>query len=165
MTSQRMILCLGPHRSGTSTVAAALGMLGAELALPDIYANAENTKGFFEQPEVLAFDEKLLAALDGAWDAPDFDCAAALAKCADAEALAAEAVQLIQRLFGGAAVAAMKDPRQCILVAVLGAGAATGGVRRSGVRSCAARSGRGGGQPADTGNSESRILRDWPQFG
>ncbi len=116
MAQPRLILCLGPHRSGTSTVTAALGALGAHLALVDVYANAENAKGFFEQPEVLEFDEALLAELAGAWDVASFDCRAAMAGWAAAAEWQDRAVALVQRLYAGHAVSALKDPRQAVLL-------------------------------------------------
>jgi len=118
MTIRRMILCLGPHRSGTSACAAGLEALGADLALPGNYANSENARGFFEQPEIVDFDDRLLAALGGAWDAPLFDCAAATARAPEGqlETLKAEARALISRLYGHGRIAAMKDPRLCLLL-------------------------------------------------
>ena len=39
---RKLIVVLGPHRSGTSLCTAALESLGAELRLPDYYTNEEN---------------------------------------------------------------------------------------------------------------------------
>ena len=70
----RMILCLGPHRSGTSMVAAALQSLGAELAIAQDRVSDENPRGFFEQPEIVAFNDALLSVLGASWDSPTFEC-------------------------------------------------------------------------------------------
>ena len=44
----RLVLCVGPHRSGTSLTAAALQVIGAELRLTDAHADQENPRGYFE---------------------------------------------------------------------------------------------------------------------
>ena len=113
-----MILCLGPHRTGTSAVTAAIAALGADLGFASVYANEENQKGFFEHPDLIALNEKVLAALSGAWDAPAFDGRQALA-LADPGLVAGlhdEAVAFLTRVFSGSDLAVLKDPRLCVLL-------------------------------------------------
>ncbi len=113
-----MILCLGPHRTGTSAVTAAIAALGADLGFASVYANEENQKGFFEHPDLIVLNEKVLGALGGAWDAPAFDGGQALA-LADPGLVAGlqdEAVAFLDRVFAGSDLAVLKDPRLCVLL-------------------------------------------------
>ena len=75
---RKFIFVLGPHRSGTSLCASGLEALGAELRIASNFSNAENPKGFFEQREVVEFNERLLEGLGGSWDSPLFDGGAVL---------------------------------------------------------------------------------------
>ena len=112
-----MILCLGPHRTGTSAVTAAIAALGADLGFDAAYSNEENQKGFFEHDGVLALNERLLARLGGSWDAPAFVGRAAIAQAgAGLDDLAAEAVSLLARDFATSDLAVLKDPRLCLLL-------------------------------------------------
>ena len=112
---KKLIVVLGPHRSGTSLCAAALECLGAELCLPEQYSNEENQKGFFEHPEIVAFNDRLLAHLGGAWDNPQFDGPAVIAKT-DLMQWRIEASRLFEEVYGAAQIVAIKDPRLCQLL-------------------------------------------------
>ena len=118
--TRRFVLCLGPHRSGTSMVAAALNALGAELAVAENRASTENRKGFFEHPEIVAFNEALLAHLGTSWDSPVFDGAAALAaaglESGGLDDRIDEGAALVTRLGADAPLIATKDPRLCLLL-------------------------------------------------
>ncbi len=112
-----MILCLGPHRSGTSAVTAAIAVLGADLGFAPIYANFENKNGFFEHPELIALNERLLRALGGAWDSASFNGARAIAAAgAQLDPLRAEANLFLKTHFSGVDCAVLKDPRLCLLL-------------------------------------------------
>ena len=113
--TKKMIVVLGAHRSGTSLCAAAVECLGADLGMDTLYANVENRKGFFEHPQVVQFNDRLLQTLGGSWDNPLFDGPEAISH-ADLTAWRLEASQLITRLFGDIDVAALKDPRMCQLI-------------------------------------------------
>jgi hypothetical protein len=60
------------HRSGTSVVAGALGLIGVSLGRPDrlLKPGPDNPKGYFEIQEIVQLDDELLAHLGGAWDQP-----------------------------------------------------------------------------------------------
>ncbi|MCA7989261.1 hypothetical protein LGM63_01210 [Burkholderia cepacia] len=63
-----LIVVLGMHRSGTSTLTRATAVLGAEFGsnlMPAIPGN--NDKGFFEDLDVVALNEELLHAAGGDW--------------------------------------------------------------------------------------------------
>ena len=118
----RMILCLGPHRSGTSMVAAALQSLGAELAIAQDRVSDENPRGFFEQPEIVAFNDALLSVLGASWDSPTFECERALQAAGldegTLDGLIDDGAALLRRLFAAAPMAAVKDPRICRLLPI-----------------------------------------------
>jgi hypothetical protein len=129
---RRLVLCVGPHRSGTSVTAAALQALGAELRLPRLHANFENPKGFYEHSGVVVLNEEILADLGGSWDTPTFDGRAALASGSAGRARVEQwierAAELIRRILGDASLAAVKDPRICILAPIWIEAAARAGV-------------------------------------
>ena len=60
------------HRSGTSMVAHVLHECGLYLGPEDalLSASAENPDGYWENTHIVAFNDSLLEALGGAWDAP-----------------------------------------------------------------------------------------------
>lgn len=116
MTARRkLVVVLGPHRSGTSVCAAAVAAMGAYMGEQLAYFNAENPKGFFEHPELIAFNDRLLAALGGAWDNPLFDASNAI-QSADLGEFQTEAVALLHDVLGEALFVAIKDPRLCQLL-------------------------------------------------
>ena len=111
----RAILVLGMHRSGTSAVAGALQYCGVELGSDLMAPGVDNPKGFWEHAGVVAIHDRLLAALDRAWNDPR-----ALPdgwKKADAAIAAAiELEDLLRTEFGAAQLWAVKDPRLCRLL-------------------------------------------------
>ena len=113
--SKQLILVIGPHRSGTSLCTAAIECMGAQLRLPEQYANQENIKGFFEHPDIVEFNDSLLRFLGGSWDNPLFDGRAGIAS-ANLEEWEARACKLFTGIFGSAETAAIKDPRLCQLL-------------------------------------------------
>lgn len=63
-----LVVVLGMHRSGTSALTRALTVLGVELGETLLPANPEiNAKGFWEDTEIVAFNDRLLAALGLNW--------------------------------------------------------------------------------------------------
>lgn len=117
MNPKRMILCLGPHRTGTSAVTAAIAALGADLGFAAAYANEENRKGFFEHDSLLALNETLLARLGGTWDAPTFQGKSAIAGAGHAlDDLRDAAKAWLVKDFAASTVAVLKDPRLCLLL-------------------------------------------------
>ena len=111
---KKLIVVLGPHRSGTSLCAAALESLGADLRLPAHYTNDENPRGFFEHPDIVDFNESLLNHLGGSWDNPLFYGPTAILDANLCE-WRARAGRLFEAIYGDVEVAAIKDPRFCQL--------------------------------------------------
>lgn len=66
--AKRLVVVLGMHRSGTSAAARALQALGIDLGdrlePPDAAVNA---KGYFEDMDLVALDDEMLAAVDRDW--------------------------------------------------------------------------------------------------
>lgn len=57
---KRLVMVAGAGRSGTSTVAGALSMLGLHLPQPEVPADETNPRGFFESQWVVDFHKELL---------------------------------------------------------------------------------------------------------
>jgi O-antigen biosynthesis protein len=111
----RGIVVLGMHRSGTSALAGALRLVGADLGRNLMPATAFNPEGHFEHAEVVAHDERLLEALGSRWD----DLRPLPGRWWERRALAgldAERRELLRREFGASGLWAIKDPRMCRLL-------------------------------------------------
>ncbi len=113
--SQRLVVVLGMHRSGTSVLARALQVLGIELGDRLMPASADNPRGYWEDLEVVAINERVLAALSKDWRSP---------KALDAEQwhsaalepIASEAEQLLKSRLEQYPQWGCKDPRMCMLL-------------------------------------------------
>ncbi|HBO8103062.1 TPA: sulfotransferase [Pseudomonas aeruginosa] len=67
-TNQPIVVVLGMHRSGTSTVTRALQTVGVSLGDRLMPADpGNNDKGFFEDLDIVNFNERLLSAVGHAW--------------------------------------------------------------------------------------------------
>jgi hypothetical protein len=103
------------HRSGTSAVARALGLLGAELGRDLLPAREDNVKGFWENAAFVRLHEQLLARLGLRWHdvaAPPPGWYAGPDATGFRRALAAE----LDAQVGTAPLAAVKDPRMSLFV-------------------------------------------------
>src|SRR5436190_21450336 len=60
VNDKRLVLVTGAGRSGTSTMAGALHLLGHHLPRPVLQANESNPKGFFESRWPVRFHKRLL---------------------------------------------------------------------------------------------------------
>lgn len=58
---RRFVLVTGAGRSGTSTIAGALNMLGIHLPLPSLRTNRSNPKGFYESKWAIEFHQRVMA--------------------------------------------------------------------------------------------------------
>jgi|GEM_PF-400659 len=105
-------IVLGMHRSGTSALAGALQGLGVVLGETLYGANEFNPRGYFEDTQIVAFDELLLAQLGSRWDAilppQEEDFANTRTKVDDG-------VQLLRKIFSQHTHWGFKDPRMCVL--------------------------------------------------
>lgn len=64
---RRLIVVVGMHRSGTSSVTRALKVLGADLGTHFLPAGAGNEKGYWEDADIQALNVEILAVLDSDW--------------------------------------------------------------------------------------------------
>ena len=116
--SQRAILVLGMHRSGTSPTTRVLNLLGASLGtrlMPPVPNN--NERGFWENLDAFDIDERLLGEIGRWWhdvrEVPDDWLESAAASRAQAAI-----VPFIQAEFAASPLWAVKDPRICRLAPV-----------------------------------------------
>ncbi len=109
------LIVLGMHRSGTSALAGALSILGADLGEPLMKPrDGENTRGYFEHLEIYDFHQRLLRQLMVTWDdlrSPRFEPGDPLFA-----QLRTELKGIVRRNFAGTRPWAVKDPRACRFV-------------------------------------------------
>jgi hypothetical protein len=111
----QFVLVIGPHRSGSSLVAAGLHSLGVNLGNQFIAPNEDNPKGFFEDEEIVRFNDRLLRNMNLSWDSFGFVWEM------DFNTLKLQpyynaAVALVLQRFDGVGAAGLKDPRFCLLL-------------------------------------------------
>ncbi|WP_427184290.1 glycoside hydrolase family 99-like domain-containing protein [Bordetella bronchialis] len=110
------VIVLGMHRSGTSAVTRGLEVLGVQLGDNLHPSGADNPKGFWEDKDCLALNERLLASVGSAydrlglvsWDLPSHDPAIT--------GYAAEAEALIRKKLDTGTYWGFKDPRTARLL-------------------------------------------------
>ena len=103
---------LGMHRSGTSSVAGALALLGATPPQTLMGPAADNPSGFWESEVLMAFNDEILARAGSSWD--DWrPLDPAVFSGEEGAALRARAVQKLHEEFGDAETIVLKDPRIC----------------------------------------------------
>lgn len=110
MNRKRVIAVLGMHRSGTSTIAKGLEVLGVDLGDRLHAAGPDNPTGFWEDEDLLQVNIKLLHELGLEWDSFSSLPIGWERSAAYAEARAAAGALLRQRL-AGRDVWGFKDPR------------------------------------------------------
>jgi hypothetical protein len=114
-TQQNLIVVLGMHRSGTSAISRGLQVIGVELGNRLLPPAADNAKGFWEDLDIVAFNDELLKACDCSWHSID-----AIQK-ADVESLCdngylIKAIELLRNKLSGHARFGFKDPRTAKLM-------------------------------------------------
>lgn len=62
------ILVLGMHRSGTSAISGVLSSYGIDFGSNLLPAAKDNQKGFFEDQDIVALNNKILRENDSSWD-------------------------------------------------------------------------------------------------
>ena len=99
------------HRSGTSLVAKCFEVFGYGLGETLMAASDDNPKGFFEDLDVVAFNDALLESNGSSWDAPVFMGQRPLAW--DRRQVEAGA-ELLKAKLEREPQLAIKDPRLCL---------------------------------------------------
>ena len=109
---------LGSHRSGTSLLTAAVESVGANVGVKSLYVSDENPKGFFENDEIVRFNDRLLQFLGGRWDNPLFDGSHAVRSRSASElsSWVNEAESVFQSCYSVQDFIVIKDPRLCQLL-------------------------------------------------
>jgi hypothetical protein len=110
MSARHLVLVTGAGRSGTSTAAGALHMLGFHLPRPVLHANESNPRGFFESRWPVRFhrrlmDRALMEQTDGRPVAADL-----IARQVD-DGVRAELREWLAKQFERSADVMVKDPR------------------------------------------------------
>ena len=116
MSTNQIIVVLGMHRSGTSAITRGLQVLGADLGdnliggIPD-----NNEKGFWEDADINAFNDRLLWELGSAWGRLNaIDKQALLGDAFENERKQAQ--DLLGSKLHDDSIFAFKDPRTTILL-------------------------------------------------
>lgn len=104
------LVVLGMHRSGTSSVAGALTLLGAAAPLALMAPAADNPRGFWESNVVMALDDQLLAEAGSSWSD-----GRRLPRPPQPSAVRDRIVACLEGEFGDAQTIVLKDPRMCRL--------------------------------------------------
>lgn len=104
------LVVLGMHRSGTSSVAGALTLLGAAAPRTLMAAAEDNPRGFWESNVVMALDDALLAEAGSSWS--DWRRLPRPVQPVEARD---RIVQCLSGEFGEAETIVLKDPRMCRL--------------------------------------------------
>jgi len=110
------VIVLGVHRSGTSLLTAAVRDLGFALGDFPLKVGEENPKGYFEHPEIRAFNDRLFEFLGASWDNWGFFSGAIDFSTSEFSSFREEANALLHRCFGGLGGWAVKDPRMTHLL-------------------------------------------------
>jgi hypothetical protein len=114
-SAKAAILVLGMHRSGTSSLAGALALLGGTAPLNLIPPLLENPRGFWESSVLVTLNDEILAAAGSYWeDWREFD--PARIDAAARTALQIRAKSALRNEFGDASLPIVKDPRMCRLM-------------------------------------------------
>ena len=110
-----LILVLGMHRSGTSVITKSLECLGVSLGDNAEWYGKDNEAGFWEDRDVLAIDEALIARYGGIWSDPVCAVPPSPADWAvpDIKSIARRALTTKLERFP---LLAIKEPRMCRLL-------------------------------------------------
>lgn len=106
------LIVLGMHRSGTSVVSGALGLLGATLPTDLMEPSSFNPKGYFESQSIMRINEETLRAIGTAWYDLRGISPADLGSIT-VEKAKVELKEAIRHQYGDASLAVLKDPRFC----------------------------------------------------
>lgn len=111
-TDKIVLLPLGMHRSGTSSLAGSLHLLGAALPKHLIPSKSDNQKGFYEPENIVMLNDEILASANSAWnDYGRFDIL--LIQEGLLSDYIRRAVSMVVDEYEGASTIVLKDPRIC----------------------------------------------------
>jgi GT2 family glycosyltransferase/glycosyltransferase involved in cell wall biosynthesis len=108
---RQLVVILGMHRSGTSLITKSIELLGYSLGDNLMPAGVDNPTGFWEDLDIVQFNDRLLASNQASWDSP-----------LDSESIAyplelkQEALALLDARFSSTSKFVIKDPRMSLLL-------------------------------------------------
>lgn len=105
-----LVVVLGSHRSGTSATTRALSVMGVAMGENLLCAEPRNPKGFFEDVDVIAFNEEMLQFLGLNWAVLAPISATQIQNLVDA-GYRDRAASMLQTKLAGHAAFGLKDPR------------------------------------------------------
>ncbi|WP_321277435.1 glycosyltransferase [Thiomicrorhabdus indica] len=111
---KQVIFVLGMHRSGTSVLTGLLSRLGLKTGEHLLPPQEDNPKGFFEDSDFVAFNDKLLNQLALDWSSPLIISKGTLNKVLDE--YSAESKNLAKQKFLHQSINLVKDPRFSVLM-------------------------------------------------
>ena len=109
MPKKRAVVVLGMHRSGTSVVSRCINMLGFDLGENLMAPRKDNPKGFWENKEIVRYNEELMAGSRVRWDSLELDLSLILKKGLTKKSQTA-ALRVLKREFSSSRIV-IKDPR------------------------------------------------------
>jgi len=108
--SKQVIVVLGMHRSGTSVVTRGLQVLGVDVGQNLLPPQPDNPKGFWEDANIVAFNDRVLSAFNMTWDSIG-PIGENSWKYAELDSVRADAINYLRNTFTGKRVWGFKDPR------------------------------------------------------
>ncbi len=111
MMPRQLVVILGMHRSGTSLITKSIELLGYSLGDNLMPAGVDNPKGFWEDLDIVQFNDKLLAHNQMSWDSPLDSSPGVFTKD-----LQQEALTLLESKFLNTNRFIIKDPRMSLLL-------------------------------------------------
>ena len=111
MMPRQLVVILGMHRSGTSLITKSIELLGYSLGDNLMPAGVDNPKGFWEDLDIVQFNDKLLAHNQMSWDSLLDSSPVVFTKD-----LQQEALTLLESKFLNTNRFIIKDPRMSLLL-------------------------------------------------
>ncbi|MCB9481222.1 MAG: hypothetical protein H6681_04825 [Desulfobacteraceae bacterium] len=112
---KKCIAVIGMHRSGTSAITKSLEVLGVSLGDNLLPPAEDNIKGFFEDREIVDFNDKILSAAGmtwlSCWEFPQI-----LMEAGEGKELRHQAKKIVLKKTEETSLWGIKDPRLCILL-------------------------------------------------
>jgi hypothetical protein len=115
MTSKKIVIVAGMHRSGTSALTRAINLAGVPLPSNLMPATPENRDGYWEPVDLVVFHDKILKSFESQWD--DFrEVPQAWFDGDEAERFGIGLSEWITEEIAGKDGLLIKDPRLCRLL-------------------------------------------------
>ena len=111
MMPRQLVVILGMHRSGTSLITKSIELLGYTLGDNLMPSGVDNPKGFWEDLDIVRFNDKLLASNQTSWDSLLDSGSKAYSR-----ELQQEALTLLESKFSNTDRFIIKDPRMSLLL-------------------------------------------------